>query len=140
MPTEYTEHTEWIGPKKAQKESIAETRKSGTAETEVLGFALGSGLQARFVWIGPTHAAVCGEKTVSPMNQSNSDPLSGRIRTIRGQRVILDADLARLYGVSTKRFNEAFKRNRRRFPEDFVFQLTRQEFAAMRSQIVTAGA
>lgn len=74
------------------------------------------------------------------MNQSNSDPLSGRIRTIRGQRVILDADLARLYGVSTKRFNEAFKRNRRRFPEDFVFQLTRQEFAAMRSQIVTAGA
>ena len=72
------------------------------------------------------------------MSQSNSDPLSGRILTIRGQRVILDADLARLYGVSTKRFNEAFKRNRRRFPGDFVFQLTRQEFAAMRSQIVTS--
>lgn len=48
------------------------------------------------------------------------------ILTIRGQKVILDRDLATLYGVPTSRFNEAVKRNRRRFPDDFMFQLTRQ--------------
>jgi hypothetical protein len=57
---------------------------------------------------------------------------------IREQRVILDADLARLYGATTKRFNEAFKRNRRRFPDDFAFQLTAEEFADLRSQIATS--
>ncbi|MBM4350770.1 MAG: ORF6N domain-containing protein, partial [Deltaproteobacteria bacterium] len=47
------------------------------------------------------------------------------ISTVRGKRVILDRDLAALYGVPTFRFNEAVKRNRNRFPEDFMFQLTR---------------
>ena len=47
------------------------------------------------------------------------------ILTIRGQKVILDRDLSALYGVPTSRFNEAVKRNRRRFPDDFMFQLTR---------------
>ncbi|HEY4247096.1 MAG TPA: ORF6N domain-containing protein [Lacunisphaera sp.] len=61
--------------------------------------------------------------------------MSGRIFTIRGQRVILDTDLARLYGTTTKRFNEAFKRNASRFPADFAFQLKAEEFAALRSQI-----
>ena len=60
------------------------------------------------------------------------------ILTIRGHRVVLDADLARLYGVPTYRFNEAFKRNRRRFPSDFAFQLTEKEFADLRSQIATS--
>ena len=54
------------------------------------------------------------------------------IRLIRKQRVILDADLARFYGVSTKRLNEAVKRNRDRFPEDFAFQLTEREHASLR--------
>ncbi len=49
------------------------------------------------------------------------------IRTIRGKQVILDADLARLYGVDTKRLNEQVKRNIKRFPEDFMFQLTKEE-------------
>jgi len=49
------------------------------------------------------------------------------ILLIRGQRVILDADLAKLYGVSTKRLNEQVKRNRRRFPDDFMFELTAEE-------------
>ena len=49
------------------------------------------------------------------------------ILLVRGQRVILDADLAKLYGVSTKRLNEQVKRNRKRFPEDFMFQLTAEE-------------
>jgi hypothetical protein len=55
---------------------------------------------------------------------------------IRGHRVVLDVDLARLYGVATKRFNEAFKRNRRRFPEEFAFQMTAGEFAHLRSQAI----
>lgn len=57
------------------------------------------------------------------------------ILTIRGQKVILDRDLAALYGVPTFRFNEAVKRNRRRFPDDFMFRLTADEFAALTSQI-----
>src|SRR5205809_932148 len=56
---------------------------------------------------------------------------------IRGEQVMLDADLAMLYGVSTKALNQAFRRNRNRFPGDFVFRLTREEFGTMRSQIVT---
>ena len=50
-----------------------------------------------------------------------------RIYTIRGVRVILDSDLAALYGVPTKRLNEQYRRNRKRFPEDFAFQLTAKE-------------
>ena len=57
------------------------------------------------------------------------------IRTIRGVRVLLDKDLAKIYGVPTFRFNEAIKRNRRRFPTDFMFQLTREEFNSLISQI-----
>jgi hypothetical protein len=60
------------------------------------------------------------------------------IHEVRNQRVITDADLARIYGVSTKRLNEAVKRNRERFPTDFAFQLTRQEVAHLRSQFATA--
>ncbi len=58
------------------------------------------------------------------------------IHFIRGQRVILDAELAKLYGVSTLRFNQAVKRNLNRFPADFLFQLNQSEWAALISQIV----
>jgi hypothetical protein len=57
------------------------------------------------------------------------------IYTIRGLRVMLDSDLAKIYGVSTMRLNEQFKRNSSRFPSDFSFQLTQQEFADLISQI-----
>ena len=57
---------------------------------------------------------------------------------IRSQRVLLDSDLARIYGVTTKQLNQQFKRNRERFPDDFAFVLTNQELAQMRSQNVTA--
>ncbi len=60
------------------------------------------------------------------------------IRSVRQQRVILDSDLAALYGVPTIRFNQAFKRNRDRFPPDFAFQLSAAEFAGLKSQIVTS--
>ena len=62
------------------------------------------------------------------------------ILTFRGQRVIIDRDLAEIYGVETRRLNEQVKRNKERFPEDFIFQLTREEMEMWkhsRSQIAT---
>jgi hypothetical protein len=60
------------------------------------------------------------------------------IRTIRGQKVMVDFDLAMLYGVLNKRLNEQVKRNIERFPDDFMFQLTKDEWNTLRSQIATA--
>lgn len=65
------------------------------------------------------------------------ESISLSIARLRGQRVILDSDLAALYGVETKRFNEQVKRNLARFPVDFMFQLTTDEFDSLRSQIAT---
>jgi hypothetical protein len=65
----------------------------------------------------------------------DSRGIQSRILTIRKQKVILDRDLAALYGVSTSRLNEAVKRNRRRFPDDFAFQVTREELTDLISQI-----
>jgi len=62
------------------------------------------------------------------------------IHTIRGVRVMLDGDLAKIYGVATFRFNQAIKRNRDRFPPDFMFQLTREEFDSLKSQFVMSKA
>ena len=59
------------------------------------------------------------------------------IRIIRGKQVLLDSDLAILYGVETKRLNQQVKRNIERFPEDFMFQLTQEEVICSRSQIAT---
>jgi hypothetical protein len=59
---------------------------------------------------------------------------------VRGQKVLLDAELARLYGVSTGRLNEQVKRNLERFPADFMFQLTKQEVGALRSQFAMSNA
>ncbi|HVR74266.1 MAG TPA: ORF6N domain-containing protein [Planctomycetota bacterium] len=59
------------------------------------------------------------------------------ILLIRGHKVILDSDLAALYGVTTKRLNEQVRRNRERFPGDFLLQLTRTEYVRLRSQIAT---
>ena len=73
------------------------------------------------------------EQTLLPVEQ-----IAATILTIRGQRVIIDADLARLYGVSTKQLNQAVKRNAERFPDDFMFQLTVEEHDNLRSQFVTS--
>jgi hypothetical protein len=69
-------------------------------------------------------------KSVVPIEQ-----IDGMIHTIRGVRVMLDRDLAKIYIVPTFRFNEAIKRNRHRFPPDFMFQLNREEFNSLKSQI-----
>jgi hypothetical protein len=71
----------------------------------------------------------------SDVGESN---ITNRIHNIRGQRVILDAELAAVYGVTTKRSNEQVKRNADRFPIDFMFQLTDQEVIHLRSHFVTS--
>lgn len=60
-----------------------------------------------------------------------------RMSQIRGQRVMLDSDLARVYGVPTFRFNEAIKRNKNRFPPDFMFQLDEAEFEALQASLTS---
>lgn len=75
--------------------------------------------------------ANCDFKTIDNIS------IESLIRVIRGQQVMLDSDLAMLYGVETKRLNQAVKRNINRFPEDFMFQLTQDEAIRLRSQIVT---
>jgi len=67
---------------------------------------------------------------------SAAEPRS--IYTIRGVKVILDSDLARIYGVLTKRLNEAVQRNIDRFPREFCFQITNEELANLKSQIATS--
>ena len=66
------------------------------------------------------------------------DRIEKAILLIHGQKVMLDADLAELYGVETRVLVQAVKRNLERFPEDFMFQLSQEEFAILRSQIVTS--
>ena len=69
-----------------------------------------------------------------------AQPIEQMIMTIRGQRVIFDADLARIYGVSTRRLNEQVRRNADRFPPDFAFVLTREEVGDLKSQFATSSA
>jgi hypothetical protein len=67
---------------------------------------------------------------------ATSDEIQKSVRVVRGQRVMLDFDLARLYGVTTSALNQSVQRNADRFPEDFAYQLTQQEVASLMSQIV----
>ena len=75
----------------------------------------------------------------SNLQRIESGAASGMIRLIRGIRVMLDSDLAALYGVTTKRLKEQLKRNRDRFPDDFAFELTRQEVASLSYSKKSAG-
>lgn len=67
----------------------------------------------------------------------NAEQIDGSIRVIRGQKVLLDEQLAVFYGVETKKLVQAMKRNKDRFPADFMFQLDRDEWVALRSQFAT---
>jgi hypothetical protein len=71
-------------------------------------------------------------------NKLTTDQLGRLIYEIRGERVMLDSDLASIYGVETKALNRAVKRNRDRFPKDFVFQLSEDEWKNLRYQISTS--
>lgn len=66
------------------------------------------------------------------------EQISGKIYYIRGQRVMLDRDLAELYGVETRRLKEQVRRNIKRFPDDFMFELAKNEFEILRSQFATS--
>ena len=72
------------------------------------------------------------------LKRYETQPIEHMIMTIRGQKVILDADLARIYGVPTKRLNEQVRRNTDRFPPDFAFPLTDQEVTNLKSQFATS--
>ena len=72
------------------------------------------------------------------MRVPKTENIAPLVHFIRGEKVLFDADLAALYGVSTRALNQAVKRNRNRFPADFMFKVTDKEWAAMRSQTVTA--
>lgn len=77
----------------------------------------------------------------APLSESTDSalmPIENLIHIIRGQQVMLDSDLARLYGVETRVLNQAVKRNIDRFPEDFMFQLTKEDVGNLKSQIVTS--
>jgi hypothetical protein len=76
------------------------------------------------------------KETVASCDRKNIS-IENLIHNIRGQKVMLDSDLAMLYGVETRALNQAVKRNIRRFPDDFMFQVTKEEWNALRSQIVT---
>lgn len=94
--------------------------------------------------VGELRAPKLGRRAAGRLAMSASnipatvDAIAGSILTLRGQRVILDADLAALYGAPTKRLNEQVKRNVERFPADFMFRLSAEEIEALnRSQIAT---
>ena len=79
--------------------------------------------------------------STSPLSESSDSgliPIENLIHIIRGQQVMLDSDLAKLYGVETRVLNQAVKRNIERFPADFMFQLTKEEAENLRSQIATS--
>jgi hypothetical protein len=84
--------------------------------------------------------SIQGEKTMatSTLVIRAKPDLATLIQTIRGYKVILDEDLAEVYGVATRRLNEQVKRNSERFPADFVFQLTTEEFKILMSQNATS--
>jgi hypothetical protein len=75
--------------------------------------------------------------TDTPIVSLPLETITQRILILRGQKVLLDSDLAALYDVPTKRFNEQVKRNLERFPADFMLQLSEEEYAALRSQFAT---
>jgi hypothetical protein len=74
----------------------------------------------------------------SPFTQSAGEEIAERIVLVRGRRVLLDADLAAMYGVSTRRFNEQVRRNLARFPSDFSFVLEDQDFTILTAQFATS--
>lgn len=82
---------------------------------------------------------VSGRSRIRPARlDSVVQAVASRVLFLRHQRVMLDSDIAELYGVSVKRLNEQIKRNQQRFPSDFVFQLSAKEHTVLRSQIATS--
>ncbi len=98
------------------------------------------GVNGRARWGGGGRGLLGGEGRGKPVTKNGSEllplPVVEEIFAVRGTRVILDVDLARIYGVEARSLNQAVKRNASRFPRDFAFQLTSEEFDDLRSQSV----
>ncbi len=77
-------------------------------------------------------------KSTKQIPEISDELVVSRIHTVRGHKVMLDRDLAELYGVETKRLKETVRRNKERFPEDFMFEMNQEEFEQWRSQIATS--
>lgn len=77
-------------------------------------------------------------KSTKQTPEISDELVVSRIHTVRGHKVMLDRDLAELYGVETKRLKETVRRNKERFPEDFMFEMNQEEFEQWRSQIATS--
>ena len=84
--------------------------------------------------MGKKEMIVISQEPLANCDRFSGGEVENRIFTIRGEQVILDSDLAMLYGTVTKRFNEQVQRNINRFPTTFMFQLTKDEFDYLRSQ------
>jgi hypothetical protein len=97
-----------------------------------------SGLAQRSIFIGISREPEGVPKRQSTQITIVPNEIDSLVHVVRGQRVMLDSDLASLYGVTTKRLNEQVGRNRDRFPEDFAYRLTQHEVMALRSQIATS--
>ena len=78
------------------------------------------------------------EEDISPKVVNMFEKVRGKIISLRNSQVILDSDIAELYGVETKRVNEAVKNNKDKFPDDYMFQLTNEEMIYLRSKNSTA--
>jgi hypothetical protein len=93
----------------------------------------------RMATVGKRNWTLRGDETVGKKSSQNliatSEQIQKMVHVVRGQRVMLDFDLARLYGVTTAALNQQVSRNRDRFPEDFAYQLTQKEFTSLISQI-----
>jgi hypothetical protein len=87
------------------------------------------------LWPWKTEEAPVPEQSLAPVER-----IERAILVVRGHKVILDTDLAALYGVETRRLNEQARRNSQRFPADFMFQLTAQEAVDLKSQFATSSA
>jgi hypothetical protein len=86
----------------------------------------------------PPPSPIKHKKTMEPSESIQPETITGLIHYIRGEKVILDFDLAALYGVEVKRLKEAVRRNSKRFPDDFLIELTRTESMNLRSQFATS--
>ena len=78
------------------------------------------------------------ENSLEIKKELTNEEIKNLIYTVRGKQVMIDSDVAMLYHYETKRINEAVNRNKNRFPENFCFQLTEEEFESLRSQIATS--
>ena len=105
-----------------------------------LGSCLGEVILSSYLASPGPHSEISAKFMKQIRAKAAERPLEKRIVTMRGERVILDSDLAELYGVSTKRLNEQVRRNLAKFPADFAFQLTAEEMVSLRSQFATLDA